>query len=116
LIGKFKSLFLCATACLLSGCSGSNDHEHPAKLLYEGTARKVEYDLTEGKTTVIDDKGKSHAIEGYPMMFKGKIKLTTGDHGYDIVILSLAEPAAPAAEGTTNAPASTPAAIGNEYE
>lgn len=111
-MGKFKSWILCAAAALLFGCSGSAKPEETAKLLYDGTAMKVEYGLSDGKTVVIDQKGERHAIEGFPMMFKGKIKLSSGgEEGYEIEILppsdSTAE-AAPAAE--------KPAASSSEYE
>lgn len=113
MIGKFKFLFFCLALALLAGCSGSSGHGHEEKVLYEGTARKVQYDLAAGKTTVIDDQGKSHDIEGYPAMFHGKIKVSAGAHGYDLVILSLREPAPAPAEGQ---PAAAPAPSANEYE
>ena len=109
-MGKFKSWILCASGALLFGCSGSAAPEKAAKLLYEGTASKVEYDLADGKTTLIDNKGEVHAIEGFPAMFKGRIKLSSGgEEGYEIEILSLADPAAaPVPE--------KPAAPASEYE
>ena len=110
--GKFKTAILCAAAAFLFGCSGSAGHEEAAKPLYEGTAKKVEYDLGEGKTVVIDDKGQRHAVEGYPMMFKGNIKLSEGGHGYQIEILSLADSSAQPAPDAGAAP-SAPA---GEYE
>ncbi len=110
--GKFKSWILCATAAFLSGCSGSASNEKPAKLLYEGPVKKVEYGLADGKTMVLNDKGEQHAIEGFPMMFKGKIKLSKGaEEGYEIEILSLADSAAEAAPA-----AEKPAAPAGEYE
>jgi len=114
-MGKFKSSILCVSMAFLAGCSGSGKHQETAKPLYEGTAKKVEYDLASGKTVVIDDKGQQHAIDGYPAMFKGRIKLLPGgETGYELEILSLvdqtaeATPAAGAAE--------KPAAPSSEYE
>lgn len=108
---KFKTAVLFSAAALLAGCSGSTAHEEPEKLLYEGTAAKVEYDLGEGKTVVIDDKGVRHDVAGYPMMFKGKIKLSGEDEHYRIEILSLADSSAPAQPA-----AEQPAAPASEYE
>lgn len=114
-MGKFKSSILCVSLALLAGCSGSARHEEAAKPLYEGTVKKVEYDLAGGKTLLIDDKGQAHDVEGYPAMFKGKLKLSPGgEEGYEIEILSLVDQSA---EGAPAAGApEKPAAPSSEYE
>jgi hypothetical protein len=110
--GQFKTFICCVAAAALTGCSGSAGHEESAKPVYQGTVEQIQYDLGEGKTVMIDDQGKRHTIDGYPMLFHGKIKLSEGGHGgYEVEVLSLAQASAEAAPA-----AEVPAAPASEYE
>lgn len=94
------------------GCSGSAGHGESPKPIYQGTADQIQYDLGEGRTVVIDDQGKRHSIEGYPMLFHGEIKLSESGHeGFEVEVLSLTQASAQAAPA-----AETPTAPASEYE
>ena len=109
-------LFLLAAAAL-TGCSRSAAREEAPKKVYEGTAKKVEYHLDGGQTVIVDDNGERHPLEGFPMMFTGKIEVSEsaheGERQYGVEILPLTEQEKVAA---TPPAATSPSAPASEYE